>query len=134
MSDNKNDIGRLAQELVTRSISEQARIAERYFQLASGFGRRELATQSLYDDYVRFVSQETSRYASNLTVLGLNYLNDWLTLNQRFSNGFLDILDRQVEAATEVKSTSLAPERAGKQAPKQGPKRNRKATKEEKAA
>jgi len=100
MNDNSKDFGRQAQDFVTRSISEQVRAAQRALDLAARFGRGELSTQAMYDEYVRFASQETSRYAGELAMLGLNYYNDWLALNQRYSSHFFESFGAKPESGT----------------------------------
>jgi hypothetical protein len=100
MNDNPKDFSRQAQDFVTRSIAEQVRAAQRALDLAARFGRGELSTQAMYDEYVRFASQETSRYASELAMLGLNYYNDWLAMNQRYSSHFFEAFGAKAESKT----------------------------------
>ena len=99
MNENPKDFGRLTQDFVTRSIAGQVRATQRAYDLAVRFSRGELSTQAMYDEYVRFASQETSRYASELAMLGLNYYNDWLALNQRYSNRFFEAFGAKPEPA-----------------------------------
>jgi hypothetical protein len=94
---NSTNFGRQAQDFFTRSITEQMRAAQRVYDLAARFGRGELSTQALYDEYVRFTRQETSRYASDLAMLGLNFYKDWLALNLRYGNSFYEAVGAKSE-------------------------------------
>jgi len=112
MNNNAQDFGRLAQDFVTRSIAEQVRAAQRAYDLAVRVGRRELSPQAMYDEYVRFASQETSRYAGDLAMLGLSYFNSWLALNQSYSNRYFDAFGARAEpAAPEVVAREAANQR-----------------------
>lgn len=92
MSENQNDFTKMTQNLVTRTIAEQVRAAQRYYDLAVRYGRGELSPQALYDESLRFASQEMGRYASDMAMLSLNYYNDWFALSQRYNNRFLEVM------------------------------------------
>ncbi len=93
------DFNRQAQDFVTRSIAEQVKAAQRAYDLAARFSRGEISSQAMIDEYVRFTSQETSRYTSDLAMLGLNYYKDWLALNLRYSNSFFEAVGAKRETS-----------------------------------
>jgi hypothetical protein len=97
MNQNPNDFAKIAQNLVTRTIAEQVRAAQRYYDLAVRYGRGELSPQNLYDESLRFASQEMGRYASDMAMLSLNYYNDWFALSQRYNNRFLEVMGSKPE-------------------------------------
>ena len=100
---NPKDFTQQAQDFYTRSIADQVQTIQRVYDLMMRFGRGELSTKELYDEYIKFASQETSRYASDLAMLGLNYFNEWLALNKRYNSLFLDTFSpAKSEPAAEV--------------------------------
>jgi len=116
MSDDFKDLGQLAQNLITRSVSEQIQAAQRYYELALRFGRGELSPQTLYEEYMRFASREAGRYARDLAVLSLNYYSDWFTLNRRYNKHFLEVLGSRsnreaVVAPEDTASSASSPRR-----------------------
>ena len=102
MNNNPKDFTQQAQDFVTRSIADQVQVVQRTYDLMVRFGRGELSTKDMYDEYIRFASQETSRYASDVAMLGLNYFNEWLALNQRYNSLFFDTFGAKSEPAAEV--------------------------------
>ena len=67
------DLGGVFQDLVTRSATEQARVAQRYVELLTRLGRGELFQPAVRDAYWRFVQEESGRYLQGLATLSLDY-------------------------------------------------------------
>jgi hypothetical protein len=90
MANDFQDIGQWFQNLATRSIADQMRAAQRYAELLQRLGRGELFAQSVRDEYLRFVREETTEYARNLAALSLNYYQALDTLGRTYNDRFFD--------------------------------------------
>ncbi len=90
MTNESQDIGQRFRSLAVRSVAEQMRAARRYAELLRRFGRGELSTQALQEEYLRFLREETTRYARNLATLNLNYYNALSELTRTYNDLFFE--------------------------------------------
>ena len=107
----------MASDLITRSIADQVKAAQRAYDLAARFGRGEISASALYEEGTRFATQETTRYASDLATLSLNYYADWLALSQRYSSRFFDTFGAAGQAAPAQARNAPAERTTSREAP-----------------
>lgn len=80
------------QRLVTRSVEEQVRGAQRYGELLRRVAQGGLDEQAVRQRYVEFMREETGRYIRSVVSLGLAYYDDLLEAGWDYSNRFFDRL------------------------------------------
>jgi hypothetical protein len=95
MNASQNANQKKTQDLISRALSQQVRAAQRYADLLARFGRGELSAQALSTETLRFASQETGQYASDLAELSLRYYTDLFALGQAYSERFLNALEKE---------------------------------------
>lgn len=109
MTENSYDIRRLIQDLTARSATEQMRAAQRLRELLQRISRGELDQQALREEFMRFTSEETSRYLHDLVGLGLKFYDALLELSGTYNDRFFE---QVLGAATGGGSTASAPRAA----------------------
>lgn len=113
MAKNLQELGQKFQDLASRSLQEQVRVAQRYNELVQKFGRGDLLQKPVQDEYRRFVGEETTQYMSNLASLHLNYYEGLMELGRTYQEKFF----KQVAgaggaaAATQGVSAAASPKR-----------------------
>jgi hypothetical protein len=112
MSDDAQDIGKWVQELAARSIKEQMHALQRYQELIQRVARGELDEQKLREEYLRFASEESARYARNLASLSLNYYGALIDLGRNYNDRLFDqILGNGSEGDLASRRRATAPRR-----------------------
>ncbi len=104
MSETQKPNQKRTQDLISRTLTQQVRAAQRYYDLLSRFERGEISAQAMTDEDIRFATQETGHYVSDLADLGIRFYSDLLSINQAYSNRFLNSLERKCAASTVVQS------------------------------
>lgn len=89
MAKNLQELGQEFQDLASRSLKEQVRVAQRYTDLAQKAGRGDLLQKPAQDDYWRFVSEAPMQYVSNLASLHMNYYGALMDLGRTYHEKFL---------------------------------------------
>jgi hypothetical protein len=84
------DLPRRLQELAERYWAGQQEAAEHYSDLLQRLAAGELDANQLRDDYARFASEESARYAGELAQLSLSYYSALLELGRAYSQRFFD--------------------------------------------
>lgn len=114
MGDDYKNFGQWIRNLASRSITESQRAAGRYTEWTQRLQRGELFDEASRGDYLRFVTEETSRYARDLMTLGLTYYTDVLKLGSTYSEHFFeqmlrDASEREAEVSLDATQASAAP-------------------------
>ena len=95
MNASQNTNQKKTQDLISRTLTQQVRTAQRYADLLTRFGRGEISAQTLSTETVRFASQETGQYASDLAELSLRYYSDLFALTQTYGERYLSALEQE---------------------------------------
>jgi len=90
MSGEQGDFYQWLQDLTTRSVAEQARALQRYNELMQRALRGEFNDPQFREDYLRFATEETNRYARDAAQLSLNYYQALLDLGRSSSERFFE--------------------------------------------
>ena len=90
MTNEQADFYKWLQDLTERSVAEQTRVYQRYSDLAQRVLRGELNDAQVRDDYLRFASEETTRFASDLAQLSLGYYSALLELGRSYNDRFFE--------------------------------------------
>jgi hypothetical protein len=90
MSNNENDFGRRIQDLFSRAVKEQVRMAQNYTEFVQRVGRGDLFTEPARNELLSFAGQETANYARELTSLSLQYYSELFKLNRAYSDRFFE--------------------------------------------
>jgi hypothetical protein len=88
MAKNLQELGQKFQDLASRSLQEQVRVAQRYNEFVQKFGRGDLLQKPVQDEYRRFVGEEATQYMSNLASLHLNYYEGLMELGRTYQEKF----------------------------------------------
>jgi hypothetical protein len=90
MTSQQADFYKWMQDLTARSVSEQTRAFQRYNDLMQRMLRGELNDPQVREDYLRFVREETTRYANDLAQLSLSYYSALLELGRNYNDRFFE--------------------------------------------
>jgi hypothetical protein len=90
MSGEQADFYQWLQDLTTRSVAEQARALQRYNELVQRALRGEFNDPQFREDYLRFATEESSRYVRDVAQLSLNYYQALLDLGRSSSERFFE--------------------------------------------
>lgn len=88
MSNNPNDISQWIQELISRSANDQLHNLQRFEEMLRRAGRGDVDSNLLREEYLRFAREESLRYISDLTRVGLSFYNTLLELNRNYNDRF----------------------------------------------
>jgi hypothetical protein len=111
MAKNLQELGQKFQDLASRSLQEQVRVAQRYNEFVQKFGRGDLLQKPVQDDYRRFVSEETTQYMSNLASLHLNYYEGLMELGRTYQEKFFKQVVGGATPAAQGASAAASPKR-----------------------
>jgi hypothetical protein len=92
MSADPADFPKWLQDLAERYWTGQRDAAERYSDLLQRLAAGELDANQLRDDYTRFATEESARYARDLAQVSLSYYSALLDLGRAYSQRFFDAL------------------------------------------
>jgi hypothetical protein len=90
MSAEQADFLKRLQDLAERYWSGQREAAEHYSDLLQRLAGGELDANQFRDDYARFATEESGRYARDLAQLSLSYTSALLDLGRAYSQRFFD--------------------------------------------
>jgi hypothetical protein len=90
MTNPLQDFGRTIQDLITRSLNEQVRAAQRYNQLLQRSGSGQLFDKSVRDNYFNFLNHEASEYARTVAKLSFNYYHDLMGVGREYTDKFFE--------------------------------------------
>jgi hypothetical protein len=109
MSPDPLDYIRWWQDLASGPWAAQARSVERYNELMQRVARGELDAEQLRDEFLRFTTEESSQYASEVARLGVEYWSSLLELGREYNDRFYD----RVTAADSAERASTGAQEAG---------------------
>jgi hypothetical protein len=95
MSGTQKETTKTVQDLIARTLKRQVSTAQRFSDLLVRFGRGEISAQDMTQETIRFASQETGHYASDLAELSMRYYSDLLTIQQDYSERFFHSLEEK---------------------------------------
>jgi hypothetical protein len=110
MANELQDLGERIQQLIARSLEEQFRASQRYYEVMQRAGRGELLTKSVGEGYWRFVQEESTRYARNLATLSLDYYHTLIEMGRSYNDLFFDQVLGIRADATPASAASAGPE------------------------
>ncbi|MFN0121847.1 MAG: hypothetical protein ACKV2V_15240 [Blastocatellia bacterium] len=90
MANELQNLSDWMQGLLSRSVEEQLRASQRYFEVMQRAGRGELLTRPAGENYWRFVQEEGTRFARDWTTLTVNYYNGLAELGRAWNDTYFE--------------------------------------------
>jgi hypothetical protein len=110
MANETQDLVERMRQLMARSMEEQFRASQRYYEVMQRAGRGELLTKLGGEEYWRFVQEEGPRYARNLVTLSLDYYNALIEMGRSYNDLFYDQALRVRDVAAPASPSPTGPE------------------------
>lgn len=92
MSTDTVDIGQWIRRLTTKAVEEQTRALRRYGELIQRVTEGDIDSDAVREEAVRFVREESARYARSLASLTLSYQDALLDLDRARNDEFFNAL------------------------------------------
>jgi hypothetical protein len=90
MSSNPNDVRQWIQELIQRSATDQLHNLQRFEEMVRRASHGEFDGDTLRSEYLQFAREESARYISDLTRVGLSFYNTLIELNRNYNDRFFE--------------------------------------------